>query len=98
MWYTYILLCDDKSLYTGITNDLAKRLADHKSGKGARYTKAHPADKMLYYETFDSRSSALIREAKIKKLKRFDKLLLTKSRRSEEISNTKVKLTKKPRI
>lgn len=43
-YYVYILRCRDGSLYTGITNDVAHRLRLHRSGKGAKYTRAHPPE------------------------------------------------------
>ncbi len=76
MYYVYILKCGDGSLYTGITNDLARRLATHKAGKGGTYTRAHGAEKILYTETAKDRSSAQIREAEIKKNNRVEKLRL----------------------
>ncbi len=80
MYYVYILKCADGSLYTGITTDLKRRLAEHKSGKGGHYTRAHGALRMLYKERHKDRSSALRREAKIKRWSRAKKLALTRSR------------------
>lgn len=79
MWYVYILQCGDDSLYTGITNDLEKRIVTHNTGKGAKYTRAHLPVKLIYSESYDDKSTALKREAEIKKLKRAEKLVLTKS-------------------
>jgi putative endonuclease len=76
MWYVYILECKNKSLYTGITNDLKRRLKEHKSGKGAKYTRAFAAEKLLYSENKRSRINALKREAQIKALTKQQKLLL----------------------
>lgn len=73
MWYTYILLCSDGSLYTGSTNDVEKRFKDHISGHGARYTKSHEPVKIIYQEKFESKSEALKREAEIKKLSKKEK-------------------------
>lgn len=74
MWYVYILLCEDQSLYTGITNDLKKRLLDHKMGKGGAYTRSHKPIKFVYLEKFKTKSQALKKEAEIKKWSRERKL------------------------
>ena len=76
MWLVYILLCKDGSLYTGITNNIAKRLQTHKMGKGGGYTKAHGAKRIVYIEETADRSAALKREAEIKKMPRSKKLQL----------------------
>jgi putative endonuclease len=75
-WFVYILKCKDKSLYTGITTDLYRRFEEHRSGKGAGYTRSHKPVKFVHFETLKSRSAALKREAKIKKMARRDKLAL----------------------
>lgn len=66
MWYVYILLCKDKSLYTGFTNNLKKRILDHKNGHGGRYTRSHKVVKLVYQQKFASNSEALKREIQIK--------------------------------
>ena len=73
-WFVYIVECSDKSLYTGITNDLAKRISCHNSGKGAKYTRARRPVSLKYYETLDNKSSALKREIAIKQLTRNQKM------------------------
>lgn len=70
MNYTYILRCGDDSLYTGWTNHLTKRVADHNAGRGAKYTKAHLPVELVYYEVFDTKEEAMKRECAIKKLSR----------------------------
>lgn len=75
-WIVYILECSDKSLYTGITNNLERRLADHRSGKGAKYTQTRQPVQLRYSEHQDSRGAALKREAAIKTLTRSEKLAL----------------------
>ena len=75
-YYVYILECKDKSLYTGITTDLKRRLAEHISGKGARYTRAKGVKELVYSESHKSRSSALKREVEIKSLSREEKKAL----------------------
>lgn len=78
-YYVYILRCKDNSLYTGITNDLEKRLEVHNSGKGAKYTRSHRPVTLAYSEKLPDRSSALRREAEIKKLTRQQKEELIKT-------------------
>jgi putative endonuclease len=74
MYHIYILECADNTLYTGITTDVKRRFTEHQSGKAARYTRAHKVVKILYTEEHPDRSSALKREAEIKKLPRVKKL------------------------
>ncbi len=76
MWKVYILRCGDETLYTGITNDLDKRLAAHDSGAASRYTRSRRPVELAWSEPSDNRSSALQREAKIKKMSRAEKLQL----------------------
>jgi putative endonuclease len=79
MYHLYILKCADKSLYTGITTDLKRRVGEHNSSKlGARYTKSRRPVRLVYSKKFKNRSSASIAEAKIKKLSRSEKLKLIK--------------------
>ena len=76
-WYVYIVRASDQSLYTGITTDLERRLAEHQSGKaGAKYFRGRSAIEVVYSEQADGRSGASIREAAIKKLTRENKLAL----------------------
>lgn len=67
-WFVYILECEDGSLYTGIAIDVAARYAQHASGKGARYTRAHPPRAILGAFPHPDRSSATKAEARIRKL------------------------------
>lgn len=76
--YTYILKCNDGSLYTGWTNDLKNRVDVHNSGKGAKYTRARLPVKLVYFESFNTKSEAMKREYEIKNLKRVDKIKLIK--------------------
>lgn len=78
MYFVYILECADKSLYTGITTDLSRRLEEHKSGAGGRYTRAKEAVRIAYSEKHADRSSASKREAEIKSWRRERKLALCK--------------------
>jgi putative endonuclease len=75
-WIVYILECADKSLYTGITNDLERRLEEHNTGKGAKYTKRRGPLRVRYAECQDTKGAALTREAAIKSLPRSEKLAL----------------------
>lgn len=73
-WYVYILKCSDGSLYTGCALDLEKRIFDHNSGKGAKYTRARLPVNIAYFEKAEDRSRAQKREAEIKKLSRQQKI------------------------
>ena len=73
-WHVYVLRCADGSLYTGITNDLARRLAAHRAGTASRYTRSRRPVRLVYRERRRSRSAALKREAAIKRLPRAAKL------------------------
>lgn len=75
-WYVYILECSDKSLYTGYTNDITKRLAKHNGGKGAKYTRSRRPVALYHYETFSTRGEAMQREYAIKQMSRKEKLQL----------------------
>ncbi len=75
-WSLYILECADKTLYTGITNDLDKRLENHANGTGAKYTKGRGPFTVIYTETHENRSGASKRERKVKRLSRTEKLAL----------------------
>ena len=72
-WKLYILRCGDGSLYTGITTDVQKRLAAHRSGKGAKYTRGRGPLELVYSEKCGSHSDALRRELEIKRLTREEK-------------------------
>ena len=67
-WYVYMLECADGSLYTGMTNDVERRLTAHQQGKGARYTRARLPVKLVYQEPANNRSAAARREYQIKRL------------------------------
>ena len=75
-WFVYIVRCRDGSLYTGISNDVARRLTAHNRGTGARYTRSRGPVTLVHLERRRSRSAALRREAAIKALGRADKLAL----------------------
>jgi putative endonuclease len=75
-WIVYMLECADKSLYTGITTDLDRRLAEHAAGKGAKYTKGRGPFRLVYCETCQGKAEASKRETAIKSLNRGKKLRL----------------------
>lgn len=74
-WWVYILRCADGSLYTGITRDVDRRLAEHngEGGAGARYTRARRPVSLAYCEPAVDRAAASRREAEIKALDRTQK-------------------------
>lgn len=78
-WYLYILRCGDGTLYTGITTDVEKRLEQHRTGKGAKYTRGRGPLELVYQETCLDHSQALKREAAIKRMSRQKKEILIKS-------------------
>tara|TARA_B110000902_G_C13996308_1_gene470886 strand:- start:239 stop:496 length:258 start_codon:yes stop_codon:yes gene_type:complete len=76
-WWVYIVACSDGSLYTGITTDQVRRIAEHNdSKKGAKYTRNRRPVDLVYSEMLPNRSAASKREYEIKKLSRYDKLKL----------------------
>lgn len=79
MNYTYVVECKDKTLYTGWTTDLEKRMAAHNAGKGAKYTRSRLPVTLIYYEEFDTRKEAMSRECAIKRLSRYEKLQLVQN-------------------
>ncbi len=90
MNYTYIVECADGTYYTGWTNHLEKRIQDHNDGKGAKYTKARTPVTLVYYETFETKSEALKREAAIKKLSRREKEALITEQKKENYGNSQI--------
>jgi putative endonuclease len=75
-WFVYILRCGDGSLYTGITNDLERRVRLHGAGRGARYTRSRLPVRLVWRERCADRSGALVRECAVKALGRARKLKL----------------------
>lgn len=75
-WQVYILRCGDDTLYTGITDDLSRRIAAHNAGKGAKYTRGRGPVTLVYTEICHDKSCALKREHAIKALPRSKKLAL----------------------
>ncbi|MCX6757783.1 MAG: GIY-YIG nuclease family protein [Candidatus Nomurabacteria bacterium] len=77
MYYIYIVQCADKSLYTGITTDVKRRVTEHNGSKlGAKYTSARRPVELVYSRRFKNRSNASKEEARIKSLKREEKLTM----------------------
>lgn len=74
MWFVYILLCSDNSLYTGYSDNPQKRFVDHQNGRGAKYTRSHKPIKILYQEQFTTKSEAMKRENEIKRWSRAKKI------------------------
>ena len=72
-WFLYILRCGDGSLYTGITTDVEARLAQHRAGKGAKYTRGRGPLEVVYTEKCEDHSAALKRELAVKALPREEK-------------------------
>ena len=72
-WYVYILRCGDGSLYTGITDNIPRRLAAHQAGRGAKYTRGRGPLKLVYQEEVSDKPAALRREIEIKRMKRAEK-------------------------
>ncbi len=83
--YTYIIECSDGRLYTGWTNCIEKRLREHNSGRGAKFTRGRNPVKLRYLEISDTKSDAMKREAEIKKLSRLQKERLIDSGHLEKI-------------
>jgi putative endonuclease len=81
MWYVYILECADKSLYTGITNDLKRRIDEHNNSKlGAKYTRGRRPVKLVYSKRTKDKIGALREEYRLKKLSRQEKIKLYKKK------------------
>lgn len=91
-WYLYILRCGDGSLYTGITTDVSRRLAAHRRGKGAKYTRGRGPLELVYRQVCGTHSDALRRELEIKALSRGEKEQLIQNQvdisREKDLTNT----------
>lgn len=79
-YFVYMLRCGDGSLYTGWTTDVKQRLAAHRAGRGAKYTRGRGPLELVYTEALPDKTTALQREFAIKRLTRQEKenLILTK--------------------
>ena len=78
MYYLYILLCKDNSIYTGVTNNIERRFLEHKNKKGGHYTSSHQAVKIIYKEEYLTQKEAFKRERQIKVWRKEKKLNLIK--------------------
>lgn len=83
-WFVYMLRCGDGSLYTGCTNDLARRITAHQRGRGAKYTRSRLPVSLVYREEVPDRSAALRREAAVKRLTRPEKAALIQKTGGEQ--------------
>ncbi len=81
--YVYIVKCSDNTLYTGWTTNVEARIKVHNSGIGAKYTRGRLPVTLVYWETLDTRSEALSREAVIKKMSKGQKIKLIESHESQ---------------
>lgn len=72
-WFVYMLRCGDGTLYTGATDDMPRRLAAHRAGKGAKYTRGRGPLELVYQEQVPDKSAALKREYQIKRLTKQEK-------------------------
>lgn len=80
MWFVYIILCSDDSLYTGITNNVERRIKQHNEGKGAKYTRGRGPVKIMKVFEFENKSKASKEEYRIKQLNKKQKLELCKDK------------------
>lgn len=76
VYYTYMVLCSDDSLYTGYTDNLVRRIRAHNNGTGAKYTRSRGPVKLVYWEKFATKCEAMQREYAIKQWPRAIKLSL----------------------
>ena len=74
-WHLYLLRCRDGSLYAGIATDVDRRFREHVSGKGAKYTRAHPPECVLASRAYPDRASASRAEHALKRQPRARKLV-----------------------
>ena len=84
-WYVYMLRCRDGTLYTDMTDDVARRLEAHNAGKGAKYTRGRGPVTVVYQQQCADKSAALKREHAIKALTRAQKLALIASSQKENL-------------
>lgn len=82
-WTVYMLECADGTLYTGITDDLERRLRAHNEGRGAKYTRGRGPLKLRYLESVPDKSTALKREHALKQLRRSEKMAIIQEKERE---------------
>ena len=75
-WIVYILRCADESFYTGITNNISRRVKMHQQGKASKYTRSHGPVELVYQEVLSDRGLALVREYELKRLPRLKKEMI----------------------
>ena len=90
MAFVYLVRCSDGTFYAGYAENLARRIAAHNAGKGAKYTRSRRPVELVYSEELPGKSEALRREAQLKKLSHAEKALLAQgerdgARREEEV-------------
>ncbi len=80
LFYVYILASENnRTLYIGVTNDIVRRISEHKSGMIEGFTKRYGVDKLVYFETCSDAYSAIMREKQLKKWRREKKIQLINS-------------------
>ena len=84
-WTVYILECGDGTLYTGITDDLERRLQAHRAGKGAKYTRGRGPLTLRYLESAPDKGTALKRELELKRLRRQEKMAIIHEKKEETL-------------
>ena len=72
-WVYMMQSANGRALYTGVTNDLIRRVGEHKEGRGSLFTAKYKCHKLVYFEEFGLIDQAIVREKEIKSLSRFDK-------------------------
>jgi putative endonuclease len=82
-WQVYMILCSDNTLYTGISNDVDRRVLQHASQRGAKYFRGRRPRRLVYLESGHDRSTASRREAAIKRMRRPEKQRLIDSESNE---------------
>ncbi len=86
LWYLYVLQCGDNTLYTGITNDLERRIKQHSNGTASRYTRSRLPVALAYQERCRNKSSALKKECRMKSLPRKEKQEYINKKSKKKIS------------
>jgi putative endonuclease len=93
-YYVYIILCKNGCYYTGYAKNVKHRIEQHKKGRGARYTRMHKPEKIVYIEKFDSRRQAMEREREIKSLSHSKKRRLVNLTDTTNLANSLAQATK----
>jgi len=75
-WFVYLLECRGGRIYTGVSPDYERRVADHRAGKGAAFTRINPPERLLAAKQFGDKREAMRVEAQVKRLRRPQKLAL----------------------